>query len=319
MFYLVSFFVLLALGFHLYRNHVTHRDLARVNVVSFDGEVFHVGRGGVAKRRMDLDAKAGPVQTVVCMPGFLEDMRYFLELYKEADVELILVNSADYHLPFATTHAKSVDWGDNNPYPTSTIEYDAHIVACAVKHLATTDNLIFHGHSRGGAVMLELGKQEPGLVKNAKVVLEAPALPQGRLSGGGEKNFKRVGAYFMPLVFSHNRNISNAALNKMPMMKPPSALKTELIRGLFCAPKNYQIALKNIHNIIEWQGRNQKDLYENFEEISVVVGERDHVLSRRAMIASANMSSRVNVVETKGTNHFISLEKPNYILDAAGL
>jgi alpha-beta hydrolase superfamily lysophospholipase len=57
------------------------------------------------------------------------------------------------------------------PYEHHTIKDDVAVVIQAVKHLANTDELLLHGHSRGGAVVLEAIKQNPDLFKNAKVLL----------------------------------------------------------------------------------------------------------------------------------------------------
>ena len=89
--------------------------------------------------------------------------------------------------------------------------------------------------------------------------------------------------------------------------------------GFFCAPKRYSVAIKNVYDLIDWQKINTFDLYDNFKSIDVLIGERDYVLCRRSMLASANSSSNVKITETQGTNHFIALDNPRAILEAIDL
>jgi hypothetical protein len=57
------------------------------------------------------------------------------------------------------------------------------------------------------------------------------------------------------------------------------------------------------------------DSYEHFKRVTLYVGQRDSVLCCTAMLESAAQSMAVTVVQTTGTDHFISLESPNSIRD----
>ena len=80
-------------AFLSYREYCARRTLPQIHHADFKGEVMHLGSTYIARR----PSSNGSDQTIVCFPGFLEDMRYFQDLYRDSDAELILVNNANYH------------------------------------------------------------------------------------------------------------------------------------------------------------------------------------------------------------------------------
>ena len=84
-------------AFLSYREYCARRTLPQIHHADFKGEVMHLGSTYIARR----PSSNGSDQTIVCFPGFLEDMRYFQDLYLDSDAELILVNNANYHFPLA--------------------------------------------------------------------------------------------------------------------------------------------------------------------------------------------------------------------------
>jgi len=307
-----------ALGVHLLRQYWTHRRLPQVHTMEFDGELFEVGETSIAVHR----TAARSTRTLICVPGFLEDVRYFLSLYRDRGYELILIGNANYYSPFVPNAVETLSW-ESNPHSPGSIEYDAFFVAQAVQSLATTDDVVLHGHSRGGAVVLDAGRQFPDVTKQVSAVLEAPVLPQGTPAGGVPGPVvQALLRYLMPLFFAASRNISKKRLEKMPMMKPTNDRKTSFLRTLFCNTKDYATCLENVRDIGEWQKTQLHDLYENFARITVLVGQRDDVLSTKTMTASAmegaKRNPRVSIVQTAGTNHFISLETPDVLYETLG-
>ncbi len=311
-----------ALAIHLFRQYWFNRQLPQVHCMESDGEFYRAGETSLAIKRPE----SGATRTLICFPGFLEDTRYFLSLYERRGYELILINNANYHSPFDMKDSQELSW-DPNPHPPGSIEYDGFHVAQAVKQLATTDRIVIHGHSRGGAVVLDAGRQFPEIMKDEtkqiSALLEAAVLPQGTPAGGIPGPVRSaLTLYLMPIFLGLARNISEARLLKLPMMKPTNRLKTGLLQTLFCNAKSHATCVENMRNIAEWQEKHRYDLYENYHEITVLIGERDDVLSRKAMTASAKEGAkrnpRVRVVETTETNHYISLETPNAIYEALG-
>lgn len=319
---LILALVAIGVAIHLLRQYWTRRALPQVHSMTFDGRLYRTDATTIAVQRPECGAR----RTLLCMPGFLEDVRYFLSLYEGRGYELILVNNANYHSPFTTEEEQPLRW-ESNPHPVGTIAHDGYIVAQAVRHLATTDDIVLHGHSRGGAVVLDAARQFPELErsdpKRISALLEAPVLPQGTPAGRPQGPVvQALTRYLMPLFLAASRNISRARLERLPMMNPTNERKTDLLETLFCNTKDYATAITNVVDISEWQRTQSHDVYENYHSITILIGERDDVLSTRTMTASATegqtRNAGVRIVQTKKTNHFISLERPELVHDALG-
>ena len=101
------------------------------------------------------------------------------------------------------------------------------------------------------------------------------------------------------------------------MMRPTNALKTHLCMSIFCVARNYATCVANVKSIVSWQRATGFELYRNFPSLIVVIGARDSSLNKRSMLASAkqgqNLNSGLSILQTEGTNHFISLEQPDTI------
>ena len=306
----------LILLFILFRSYWVYSSRDRVFTVDFDGTLYQVGQTGIAVREGDPDTD----RTIICFPGFLEDIRYFMELYREEDCQLIFINNAAYHVPVAGD-AKPLDW-DKNPYKVGTIEHDGFYLGQVVKHLAKGSQLVLHGHSRGGAVVLEAGRQYPELMKAdgryIRAILEAAVLPGGKTVGNGSDAIPfALICLFLPIILGLSRNSGEARLLKQPMMRPTTPLKTELCSGIYHHPIRYKTCLTNVRSIRNWQRGSDHGVYDNYERIDIVIGERDDVLDNASMIASAEEAEKrnegANILRTEATNHFISLERPEYI------
>ena len=170
-----------------------------------------------------------------------------------------------------------------------------------------------HGHSRGGAVVLEAGKQEPDRAAGLEAVLEAAVVPKGRLFGNGEKQLQPVGFFLFPFIMSMARVLPSSRLLNSPMMWVTNDLKNRIVAAIPFTPRQYATAETNSRNIIEWHANSDYACYENYKHTTLFVGERDGVLCREAMVESARHSGKVEVIETSGTDHFISLETPDVI------
>ena len=80
---LISLWILLGLllALHAYREYWHRRDLPQIYTGEFEGELMKAGTTYIARRPARNDSQ----RTIVCFPGFLHDMRYFQEVYKEHD------------------------------------------------------------------------------------------------------------------------------------------------------------------------------------------------------------------------------------------
>jgi len=297
---------------HFYRGKFLYAWQPRVNDEAFHGDLYQVGECYVGKRFTDTK----PKQTIVCIHGFMEDMRYFTEVYEDPAIELILINSCGYHSPFSLNNLSNPEWAQAVPYPEGSIEYDAHVLGQAVENLATTKKILLHGHSRGGAVVLEAVKQRPALLGNLEVMLESPILPGGELNPALGLVFNRVGFYLLPLGFT--------LIKKLPfdfysvIYKPLTARKRTLLPGLLHSTKSYTSFLENVANIDAWWDTTNFSIYDNVARGTILIGAVDRVLDRKSMVASAEAShSKINMVLTEDTTHYSSLEQPSYARDLA--
>lgn len=323
---MMSFLLIIAgtfLALHLYRQYWTHRNLPQVSSGEFNGEMFRVGETFIARRA----ASDGSNKTIVCFPGFLEDMRYFQTLYEDVHCELILVNNANYHCPFPDLPVQPLEW-PANPYLRGTIEHDGFYLAHTLQELAGGAECILHGHSRGGAVVLEAGRQFPQLMQRDDVsvsgILEAPVLPGARSVGkANEPMTHRIICYLMPIALGLARSASVKQLLKQPMMRPTNDLKTRTVKTIYSTARNYSTCVENVRSIVTWQRETAYDIYSHYPNITIIMGERDDVLDNPSMLASAEQGSRINsslsIVKTTDTNHFVSLEQPHYLFTAIGL
>lgn len=318
---MMGFAVILALlvtALYAYRRQWMTQLQPRVITAAFEGRLYRAGETVIAVA----EGKPGATRTVICFPGFMEDMRYFQSLYAEVDCQLILVNNADYHCPFDQEAVEVLDW-EANPFPLGTIEYDGFHLARVVERMAPGQDILLHGHSRGGAVVLEAARQAPAVFKpeegSVAAVLEAAVLPQAKTAGkGSEPLVHRLICFFLPIVLGHSRKADPSKMLEQPMMRPTNELKTALCQSIYFLPRHYATCVTNVHSIWQWQRDTGYEVYDNYAHISVLLGERDDVLDNRSMRASAERGAArnpgVTLIDTTNTNHFISLEQPEYIL-----
>ncbi len=297
---------------HRFRQRRLFVELPKRNHEAFEGSLFQVDRSLVAYR----PARNGSSQTVVAMHGWVEDHRYFTELYGPSDAELILINSCDYHGPNIEQQRETPSWAQIPNYGLGSIEYDASILIQAVQNLATGSQLRLHGHSRGGAVVLESLKQNHDLLKKAEVILEAAILPEAPVLPEVpivSNVMSTVAPYILPLVGVMMSRVKIPSL-AMSQFGPVTPRKTHLIQGLFNNPKYPQILEENIKSMQRWPLENSVDLYDLASHGAILIGEKDTVLSVKKMLASARRNKgNLKVVETKGTSHFITLDAPHYV------
>ncbi|BFM16463.1 hypothetical protein R50073_26460 [Maricurvus nonylphenolicus] len=309
----LAVFVLVILGLRLALLYVRW---PKTHTEEFKGTILQLGHNlACLPDRSHLDAELVKQKTIICFPGFLEDMRYFLALYHNTPARLIIINNANYHNPFSVTSSTCPDWFTPPPYTPGTIAHDAHCVNQVIEHMTYGENTVIHGHSRGGAVVLETGNQQPQRTKQLEAILEAAVVPKGKMAGNMEKKLQPVGFFLFPFLIALMRYIPKATMLKSPTMWTSSRIKEELFLYLPLAPKQYRTALTSGKDIIQWQAKTGYESYENFNKVTLFAGERDSVLWRKAMINSASNSAKVEIIETQGTDHFISLEKPDCIRD----
>ena len=298
---------------HGLRTRLLRQRLPARNHETFEGVIEQVGESVVAYR----SAGPSPHQSVIAIHGFLEDFRYFTALYRDSSLELVLVNNSGYHCPVIGRPAARASWSEvDNPYPVGSIEHDAFVFNLALTHRVTGARVRAHGHSRGGAVILEAARQNPALFRDVEVILEAPVLPAGRGHPLLELAFSAPGRYLLPFTFTLLRQIDVVRFGGF-VFAPLNPRKIELLRGLYFAPRTFQVVLDNLASMRTWIARRDSALFAHIPNGTILIGARDRVLDRAAMLRSARSArsagARWQVIETRGTSHFVSLDQPGAV------
>lgn len=283
------------------------------NMEEFDGPVYRVGSAHVSVRA-SADA---PHCSVICMHGFMEDHRYFTDFYRDPDIDLILMTSADYHPPVAGLKAANATWGVEPPWRPGTIEYDAHVLNQVLEHLPRTDRVRLHGHSRGGAVVIEAANQRPelhdGSGRQVEVVLEAPVLPQGEPHPYLAATLNPVGRWLLPFVMPLYKRLPFDLYAKR-LYGEVSGRKRELLSQIYFNPRRYATIVVNAISISEWMAAHDHHSFKVCASGVIVVGEDERILDREAMLASARQAGkRFKVLEPAGTTHFVIQDKPEAV------
>lgn len=275
----------------------------------FSGRVYRVGKGAVSVRNHSGEA----LHTVIGVHGFLENHCYFTQTYEAPTTELILLTCSNYHIPVSGATPESPNWEVSIKYPEATIEYDACILNQALANLPNAPHIRVHGHSRGGAVVLEALRQRPELFENVEIILEAPVLPQ---------------AHLHPLVNALIEPISHGMwpwlvriLNSGPFSPYAQTFfgrmngrKRQLLAKLFTSTRDHLTIVRNIENIIAWMEKTPHSVYQLMRHGTFLIPKVDHILDRHAMLASAeNSPNNVRLIETGATSHFVTLDSKEWL------
>lgn len=275
----------------------------------FSGRVYRVGKGAVSVRNHSGKAE----QTVIGVHGFLENHCYFTQAYDAPTTELILLTCSNYHIPVNGVTPEVPDWEAPIQWLESTIEYDACILNQALSSLPTTNNIRVHGHSRGGAVILEAVKQQPELFERVEVVLEAPVLPGGRLSALVTTILEPVSHGMWPWLI-RLINSAPASAYGQAFFGKMNPRKKQLLSKLFSATQDHLTIVRNIENLMDWMARTDACVYSRVSRGTVLIPAVDRILDRSSMLASARRNpGTMAVVETGAPSHFITLDSKEWI------
>ena len=275
----------------------------------FSGRVYKVGKGAVSVRNHSAHAR----HTVIGVHGFLENHCYFTQTYNAPDIELILLTCSNYHIPVSGPTAETPTWEVPIKHLEGTIEYDACILIQALQNLPTTNRIRVHGHSRGGAVIVEAIRQRPELFEQVDVVLEAPVLPQGQLHPLVNALLEPVSHGMWPWVIRLVNSAPASSYNQT-FFGRMNARKRQLLDKLFHATRDHLTIVRNIENIISWMERTPVEVYQNMRYGTVLIPKVDRILDRQAMLRSAeHTSNAIRIVETGATSHFITLDSVEWV------
>ncbi|HEU4409460.1 MAG TPA: alpha/beta fold hydrolase [Polyangiaceae bacterium] len=287
------------------RHWLLHREWARRQAEPFDGVVYQVGKAAVAERRCE-----SPRATVLAVHGFIEDVRYFLHFYDDPAVQLIALTSCDYHVAVGDPPHERPDWARAPDAPPGSIEYDAAVLVQALEHLPRSRHVRVHGHSRGGAVVLEAASMRPDLFEGVEVLLEAPVLPGARLYRAPTA----LELWLLAFVVPAWRLRPVSPFNREAFGSLDHPRKRAHVEAM---PFNVKRAATIVANLLwmrAWMGARDASIYENVARGFVVVAGLDKVLDARSMLESARRAGgRLEVLEIEGSSHFPLLDAPERI------
>ena len=297
-------FAIVVLALILIRQHLLQRESPRPANEPFEGNVYRIGDAYIAER----PGGERPRATVVFMHGYLADLRYAAELYTDPDIQLISINSGSYHLPIDAPRPRVPDWAEMPTGALGTVSYDAQVLLQALRHLPRSDRIRVHGHSRGGAVVLEAARRAPELFAQVQVVLEAPALPQAKT----KVPVLGFGLWLMPLTLPlWQRRPISPRNQKIWGDLDSHPRKRELIRALPFNPRTAAVAVVNLKTLVRWMRDNDASLYRNVAGAVVLIPDDDQVLDADSMRASVEQAGdRVAVISVTSSSHFVALDQP---------
>lgn len=275
----------------------------------FSGKVYTVGKGAVSVRNHSGVAE----NTVIGVHGFLENHCYFTQSYQNPDTQLILITCSNYHIPVSGPIPEPAPWEVPIKYLEGTIEYDASILNQALSNLPTTKRIRIHGHSRGGAVIVEAVHQRPELFENVEVVLEAPVLPQGMLHPLASALLEPVSHGMWPWVVRLINSTPSSSYGQTFFGKM-NARKKQLLNKMFTATKDHLTIVRNIENILAWMEKTPTSTYQHIRHGTFLIPKVDRILDRGAMLASAEQSpTSMRIVETDAPSHFVTLDNVDWV------
>lgn len=289
-------------GIELTRRWLLQRTAPPPPSEPFAGICYPVGTASIVERR-----PSEPRATVICMHGYCENTRYFTQAYSAPDLQLILVASSGYYTGLRGVSTVQAEWARAPEAQPGSIEYDAMVLNQALEHLPCSDQIRVHGHSRGGAVVLEAAELRPDLFQGVEVILEAPILPQATLLQTIPALFYWVFPLLLPLW--RLVPIPSWTLARWGSLRDPR--KRELITCLPLNAKQGATLVANLKSLVLWMRERKLDLYKNLDHGAILIPEDDQVLDADSMLCSANNAgSRIRVLQIRGASHFILLDRP---------
>jgi hypothetical protein len=275
----------------------------------FSGKVYTVGKGAVSIRNHSGKAE----QTVIGVHGFLENHCYFTHSYQESSTELILLTCSNYHIPVSGIIPEPATWEIPIKFLEGTVEYDASILNQALQNLPSTNNIRIHGHSRGCAVILEAARQRPELFDRVEVILEAPALPQGKTHPLVSALLDTVNHGMWPWVIRLINSTPSSSYGQTFFGKM-NPRKKQLLNKLFTSTKDHLTIVRNIENLFAWMDKTDYSIYRNIRHGSFLIPKVDRILDRNLMLKSAQHSPNyVRIIETGALSHFITLDDQKWV------
>jgi len=301
---LLVFLVIAVIGIVLLRQWLLERIGPPPALEPFDGDVYMAGKAAIIAGHC-----ANPQATVICIPGFCENLGYFTGLYNDPNIQLIALVSCDYHLPVADPRFMTAAWARAPHAPEGSVAYDAKTLLLALENLPRSSRVRVHGHSRGGAVVLEAALLRPDLFRDVEVVLEAPVLPRALPKQAITAPVLWLLPLFVPLWRRYPINNGNRHL----WGSLDSPRKQHVIRQLPFNPRRASTMLANLRSLRDWVEQRDHGVYGPLVRGIVLVPGDDCILDPESMYDSASRASALTLREVDDCSHFVLLDRPDQI------
>lgn len=274
----------------------------------FSGKVYLIGKGAVSVRNHSGEA----THTVIGVHGYLENHCYFTQAYDAPTTELILLTCSNYHIPVNGVTPEEAPWPCAIDELEGTIAYDAELLILALENLPTSQHVRVHGHSRGGAVVLEAASRRPELFRNVELLLEAPALPQGRPHAMVTMMLEPVSHGMWPWLIRLINSAPSSVYGQTFFGRMTPRKKT-LLGKLFSATRDQLTIVRNLEDVMAWMEQTSTDIYHHVSHGCFLIPGTDRILDKGAMLASARACKTMTILETSSPSHFITLDDRSLI------
>jgi len=286
------------------RRFLLRRDIEPATRVVFEGDLYRVGNATLGVQR-----HGNPTRTVVVVHGFVENFLYFTHYYQQPDLELISVTCAGYNLPVEAPRFSRAEWVQVPQQPAGSIAHDAAVLIQALENLVSTETVRVHGHSRGGAVVLEAARLRPDLFERVEVILEAPVLPQGRPYAPMPGWF----IWFLPFFLAAWQQNPINERNRSMWGSLENPQKRSLVMGYPFNGQRASVLMANLRDMNRWMREEDAHLFANVQRGAILVPERDRVLHPGAMLAAASQAQNLQIIEIPEGSHFVIFDDPDRV------
>ncbi|QJD59905.1 alpha/beta hydrolase [Pseudomonas sp. gcc21] len=286
------------------RRFLLRKETQPLQAETYNGEIFRVGKAVIARR-----AGTGTKSSVVAVHGFAENFTYFNRYYSAPHLELITLNCADYHLPVEKPKYVTADWTFVPKHQPGTIAYDAAVLNLAIENLVSHSSLRVHGHSRGGAVVLEAARQRPDLFVDAEVILEAPLLPQAR----PVQEISPIVAWLMPFYLAawQQQPISEKNRTRWGPLADPH--KRDMVMRFPFSTRTLSTLVTNMQDMENWTATTGPDIYRHVRCGAILLPTNDRILDPASMRTSAQQAENLQIIEIEDGSHFVIHDHPSSV------
>ena len=274
----------------------------------FSGQVYRVGKGAVSIR----NHSGAATHTVIGVHGYLENHCYFTQAYDAPTTELILLTCSNYHIPVNGVTPEDAPWQEPIDEVEGTVAYDAELLIQVLANLPTTPSIRIHGHSRGGAVILEAASRRPELFRDVELLLEAPALPQGKTHALVTMMLEPVSHGMWPWLI-RLINSAPSSVYGQTFFGRMNPRKKKLLGKLFSSTRDQLTIVRNLEDVLAWMEQTPTDIYRHVSHGCFLVPGTDRILDKEAMLASARACKTMTILETNAPSHFIALDDRSLI------